>query len=156
MLYNNTSKQQPPRPPPTHPPIAAFFSLSFRFWSRSSNSWAVEIKRLQPLLLLYLACLPHPLIVFGLPSAAWETAKAQRTPLQGVMFPTWGHWPPRHLQLSRSECIHVVQLFAVSSSVSHNQRLNNTDYITARTWNKCLIYIWLHCATNWRKEDSKK
>lgn len=39
-----------------------------------------EINPCQPLPLLYLARLSHPLIVCGLPSAAWETANAQRSP----------------------------------------------------------------------------
>lgn len=39
-----------------------------------------KINPFQPLPLLYLARLSHPLIVYGLPSAAWETANAHRPP----------------------------------------------------------------------------
>lgn len=52
--------------------------MRFEVAPPTAKQW--EINPFQPLPLLYLACLSHPLIVCGLPSAAWETANAQRPP----------------------------------------------------------------------------
>lgn len=63
--------------PPHTTPTSTFLS-SLGFKSLLQQQW--EINPFEPLLLLYLDRLSHPLIVCGLPSAAWETADAPRPP----------------------------------------------------------------------------
>lgn len=87
-------------PPPTD-------ACRFEVAPPTAKRW--EINPFQPLPLLYLARLSHPLIVCGLPSAACKTANAQQPPGSDVSH--LRSMSPRAPATGKKQLVHIVLLY---------------------------------------------
>lgn len=99
ILCDSTWNSSPP-PPPTD-------ACRFEVAPPTAKRW--EINPFQPLPLLYLARLSHPLIVCGLPSAACKTANAQQPPGSDVSH--LRSMSPRAPATGKKQLIHIVLLY---------------------------------------------
>lgn len=109
-------------------------------WIRSFNR-QFKINPRQPLPLLYLAWLSHPLIV-SMACHLLHGKPLMHTDPLGVMFHTWGHWLPGHLQRGSLFTLYYCPSCSLSCSAERPRAQGWNIQITSKPREDNIMVQW--------------